>query len=94
MNPQILLFIIKIILGGITAFLAILIMSKTRAASWMFIVAGILVSYLGLIFNLLCETGLIHISATLFGIPLLTLIFTLLTSLCFICAFICRLLKK
>lgn len=94
MNPQILLFIIKIILGGITAFLAILIMSKTRAASWMCVIAGILISYVALIFDLLSETGIFNISVMVFGIPLITLIFTVLTSLCFIAAFIFKLLKK
>jgi hypothetical protein len=93
MNPQILLFIIKIILGGITAFLAILIMSKTRAASWMCVIAGILISYVALIFDLF-ETGIFNISVMIFGIPLITLIFTVLTSLCFIAAFIFKLLKK
>ena len=42
MNPQLLLFIIKLVLGGIAAFLAIFVMSKTRDASWMFLVAYIL----------------------------------------------------
>ena len=50
MSPEILLFIIKLVLGGIVAFLAIFVMSKTRDASWMFLVAGFLLSYVSILF--------------------------------------------
>ena len=52
MDTEIRLFLIKLVLGGFVAFLAILIMSKTRAASWMFIVCGFLFSYISLMFDL------------------------------------------
>ena len=42
MEPRILLFIIKLVAGGIVAFLAILLMSKKRSADWAFLVAGFL----------------------------------------------------
>ncbi|MCQ2583225.1 MAG: hypothetical protein MJ160_04895 [Treponema sp.] len=95
MDSQILLFIIKLVLGGIVSFLSILIMSKTRDASWMLIVAGFLTSYAALVFDLMVELGVLSQSALLiFGIPLSSLICTVVPSLCFILAFIVKISKK
>jgi len=95
MNPDILLFIIKLIAGGIVAFLAILLMSKTRDAAWMCMVCGFLLSYAALVFELLIDLGVItHTALALFGIPLSALICAVLPSLCFIIAFILMLIKR
>ncbi len=95
MNPQILLFIIKLILGGLAAFLSILIMSKTRNPEWMMMVAGFLSSYAALVYDLLIELGVFAASALLvFGIPLPALIFAVVPSLFFIAAFIIKLAKR
>lgn len=95
MSSQILLFIIKLILGGIVAFLAILLMSKTRDAGWMFMVAGFILSYAAMLYELLIDLGVLTLgSINLFGIPVTTLICTAVPSLCFIIAFIIMLCKK
>jgi hypothetical protein len=95
MNPQILLFIIKLILGGLAAFLSILIMSKTRNPEWMMMVAGFLSSYAALVYDLLIELGVFAASGLLvFGIPLPALIFAVVPSLFFIAAFIIKLAKR
>lgn len=95
MNPEILLFIIKLIAGGLVAFLAIFVMSKTRDASWMFLVAGFLLSYAVLILDLMIELGVITPSAfCVFGIPLSTLLCAVVPSLFFITSFILKLTKK
>ena len=95
MNPQILLFIIKLILGGLAAFLSILIMSKTRNPEWMMMVAGFLSSYAALVYDLLIELGVFATSTLLvFGIPLPALIFAVVPSLFFIAAFIIKLAKR
>jgi len=95
MNPQILLFIIKLILGGIAAFLAIFVMSKTRDASWMFLVAGFLFSYAALVIDLMTELGIISLdSILLFGMPLISLLSAIIPSLMFIIAFIIKLCQK
>ena len=95
MNPQILLFIIKLILGGLAAFLSILIMSKTRNPEWMMMVAGFLSSYAALVYDLLIELGVFAASGLLvFEIPLPALIFAVVPSLFFIAAFIIKLAKR
>jgi len=95
MNPKILLFIIKLSAGGIVAFLAILLMSKKRNASWTFMTGGFLFTYIALVYELLIELGIVTASTYLiFGIPLSTLISAILPSLCFITSFLIKLIKN
>jgi len=88
-QSEIILYIIKLVLAGIAAFLAIALWSKTRDAAWMSLVAGAVTGYAGMVFELLVKMGIIiaggmHIA----GIPLSTLLFTVIPSLFFILAFI------
>ena len=95
MDPQLLLFIIKLVLGGIAAFLAIFVMSKTRDASWMFLVAGFLFSYAALVVDLMIELGVFAADSILVaGMPLVSLLSAVIPSALFITAFIIRLCKK
>ena len=95
MDPQLLLFIIKLVLGGIAAFLAIFVMSKTRDASWMFLVAGFLFSYAALVVDLMIELGVFAADSILIaGMPLVSLLSAVIPSALFITAFIIRLCKK
>lgn len=95
MNSEILLFIIKLITGGIVAFLAILLMSKTRDGAWMAMVAGFILQYAALVFDLLLDLGVVtNGSILIWGIPLFSLLAALLPSLCFILAFILMLCRK
>ena len=95
MNSTILLFIIKLVLGGLVAFFAILLMSKTREVSWMLVVSGFILSYIALVYDLLCELGVLtEAKIMLFGIPLIPFLCVLLPSLCFIVAFIIMFSKK
>ena len=95
MNPETLLSIIKLVLGGITCFFAIMIMSKTRKLSWMFIVIGFLLSYAALVFEQMVNLGVLtNGNIFIFGIPLTTLICTFVPSIFFLLAFIFKLNKK
>lgn len=95
MDSNILLFIIKLVLGGLVAFFAILLMSKTRDAAWMTIVAGFLLSYISLVYDLLCELGVLTtLGFSIFGIPLIPLLGVLLPSICFIVGFLIMFLRK
>lgn len=95
MEPKILLFIIKLVAGGIVAFLAILLMSKKRSAGWAFMVSGFLFSYASLVYELLIELGVLTATKYgLLGIPVSTLICAALPSVCFIIAFIIMLAKR
>ena len=102
MEPKILLFIIKLVAGGIVAFMAIMLMSKKRSAGWAFMVAGwafmvsgFLLSYASLVYELLIELGVLTATKYgLWGIPVSTLLCAVLPSFCFMIAFIIMLAKR
>ena len=95
MEPKILLFIIKLVSGGIVAFLSILLMSKKRSAGWAFMVSGFLLSYAALVYELLIELGVLTATKYgLWGIPVSTLLCAALPSVYFIIAFLIMLAKR
>lgn len=95
MNPEILLYIIKLVIGGFVAFFAILIMSKTRNASWMLLVTGFLFLYASIVYNLMQDLGIIPlVSLKFFEIPLDSLLIAVVPNFFFILSFIVKLLKK
>jgi len=95
MNPEILLSIIQLVIGGIVAFLAILLMSKTREASWMCLVCGFLFSYAVTIYQILIKLGVLAVfSVSLLGIPVADLICVALPSIFYILAFILMIIKN
>ena len=53
LEAEILIMIIKLVLGGIAAFLAILVWSKTRDGAWFFLVSGTILGYCGIVFDML-----------------------------------------
>lgn len=87
-HGQIIVWCIKLVLGGIAAFLAIMLWSKSRAASWMCLVASVLISYAGIIFDMMLSLGIITAKIIVFGAPLATLIFTIVPSIFLIAALI------
>ncbi len=93
-ETTLILYIIKLALGGIVAFLAILLWSRTRDGAWMSLVAGAIISYAGLVYQLLGDLGIsfkndIHIH----GLTLTQLIFTVVPSIFYIIAFILMLIR-
>lgn len=85
---QIVVWCIKLVLGGVAAFLAILLWSKSRAASWMCLVASVLISYAGIIFEMMISLGIITVNFTVYGIPLVPLLFAVVPSVFLIVALI------
>jgi hypothetical protein len=91
---EIILPVIELILGGVTAFLAIMLWSRTRDGAWMSIVAGMIVSYAGIVYNILCSFGIITNTFRLAGVPVLQMVFVAVPFVFFIVAFILVLVKN
>ena len=95
MNPEILLYIIKIITGGVVAFLAIFAMSKTRDASWMFLITGFLLTYAVTVYELLLKLGIFSKPGlAVGGIPVMDIITSVVPGIFFIIGFIIKISKK
>ncbi|MBQ4554964.1 MAG: hypothetical protein IJA53_07670 [Spirochaetaceae bacterium] len=94
-EPEVLLFIIKLVLGGILAFLAILVWSKTRDAAWFFLVSGTILAYCGVVYEMLKSFGIITKTFyLLWNIPIIDLCFVVIPSLFFIVGFIIMIAKS
>ena len=94
-QQEIILFIVKLSLSGLAAFLAIALWNKTRDAAWMSMVAGVISGYAGMVYELLSRFGFeIPGSIFFYGIPLATLLFTVIPPLFIILAFILMLLRR
>lgn len=94
-QSDLILFIIKLVLGAIAAFLAIMLWSKTRDAAWMSLVAGAVTSYAGIVYEMMIKLGIIVPGGiSVAGIPLATLLFTVIPSLFFITAFILMIIRS
>ncbi len=94
LQSEIIFYIIKLILGGIAAFLAIMLWNKTRDSAWMSLVAGAITGYAGTVFDLLIKIGLVgNFDITVFGLPIITLVFSFVPTLFFILAFILILIR-
>lgn len=89
LQSDIVFCIIKLVLSGTTAFLAILLFNRTQDGAWLSLVAGVITGYAGIVYDMLLKLGLVSgLDGTIFGIPLLKLFFTVVPSIFFILAFI------
>ncbi len=88
-QPEIIFYIIKLVLGGIIAFLAILLLSKTREPAWLCLCCACVISYAGLVYEMLVKIGIAgDFSLTVAGIPLFLILAAAIPSLFVIIAFI------
>lgn len=95
LQTDITLAIIKLVAGGITAFLAIMLWSKTRDVSWMSLVAGFITSYAGVVYDLMLDLHIISgMGPVVYGLPLSSILFTVVPSIFFILAFILMLIRR
>ena len=86
---DIILSIIKLVLGGIAAFCAILLWSKTWDAAWMSLAAGVVTSYASFVYDMMTKLGVILPNTfAVAGIPLPTFLFAVVPSCFFIISFI------
>lgn len=94
-NATMILYLVKLCLGGVTAFLAIMLWSKTRDPAWMSLVAGAITGYAGIVFSMMLDLGIATAgNISIYGIPLSVLAFTVVPSLFFILSFILMLMRK
>lgn len=94
-QSEIVFYIIRLVLGGLVAFLAIMLWSRTRDAAWMSLVAGAVTGYAGLVYEMLTKIGIAGTSGiTVAGLSLASLLFTVVPMLFFILAFILMLVRS
>lgn len=80
----------RLIIGGIVCFLAILLMSKTRASEWMLIVTACLIQYFFEVITLFISLGFIPIQ----NVTIISWLHFIIPSILFCIAFIIKILKR
>jgi hypothetical protein len=94
-QSEMILFAVKLILGGITALTAVMLYSKTKDGAWISMVAGFIFAYAESVYTLLVDLGLrIPFDFYIAGIPFTSLLFTVLPWTFFILAFSIMLTRK
>ncbi len=89
------LIISKVAVGGIATFFAVLLWSKTRDIAWIFVIIGTIVQYINIIYTTLEMFGITgNIVVTIYGVPALKLLLSILPMVFFIFAFITVIVRK
>jgi hypothetical protein len=85
----------RLLVVAATAFLAIVLWSRTRDVAWMLIVIGAIASYADILFDLLVSFGLVDESAfSPFGLPLGRILFSNLPYLFLAAALVVMISRK
>jgi hypothetical protein len=93
-ESEIIFYIIKLVLGGVAAFLAIMLWSHTRDSAWMSLVAGAVTGYAGIVYEMLVKLGIAgDIGVKIAGIPLASLLFAVIPSVFYITAFVLMIIR-
>jgi hypothetical protein len=93
-QSEIVLHIIKLVIGGGAAFVAIMLWPRTKDGAWMMLIAGTIINYAGIVYNILVSFGIIASTLLVAGTPLLQMLFAAVPGIFFIVAFIIMLTKK
>jgi hypothetical protein len=92
---EIFLHIIKLVLSGVAAFLAIMLWSRTKDGAWMSLIAGTIINYTGIVYNILKSFGIIAGSfLVLAGTSCIELFFVGVPFIFYIITFILLLIKS
>lgn len=94
-EPEILLHCVRLVLGGLCAFAAILLCAKNRSAGAVCLTAFVLTSYASAVYKILCALGIVlERQAALFGVPALDLAFEAVPPLLLLLALVLMILKR
>jgi hypothetical protein len=74
MGTNEILIIIRLVTGAFCTFSAILLWSRTREASWIFIIIGTICIYMQIVAKTLEEFGVFDTGFLVFGIPIIKLL--------------------
>jgi hypothetical protein len=93
-DAQLLLHIIKLVLGGFSTLFAILLFSKTRDLPFVALIIATMGMYAGIVYDALIQFGIVlNQNFLIFGIPFSTLFFTVVPALFFLIALLLLYLK-
>jgi hypothetical protein len=91
---QVVFFSMRLLLGALASFFAIMLWSKTRDVAWMLIVVGTIIAYIEIIYSILDFFGIGSGNIFVIGsVPLVSFILAPLQLMSFIAAFLIMVLR-
>ncbi|MDR3284286.1 MAG: hypothetical protein LBS97_03795 [Treponema sp.] len=87
------LLALKLALGGVAAFLAIVLWSRLYDAPWMALAGGALTGYAGIVYDVLRAIGVVDYGAKTAWFSPVTVLFTVVPFLFYIAAFVLMLVR-
>ncbi len=94
-SPVIITAVIRLIVGGLAAFFAILLLPRIRNAAWICVISGVIITYAGIVYDMLILFGVIGGNEVMIaGISVLPLLFELLPLLLYCLGFIITILHR
>lgn len=92
-SPELVALIIRLGVGAMATFGAILLWSQTRDSAWMLIIIGTIVSYGEIVFTTFGLFGILQEETLVFGLPLLRILLANLPSLFYLLGFMVAISK-
>jgi hypothetical protein len=87
-SPELISLIIRLVVGAIATFFAILLWSSTRDSAWMFAVIGTIIQYGQIMYSTFRVFGILQEETLIYGFPVFSILLANLPSVCFIIAFL------
>ena len=92
---QVIYILIRLILGALASFFAIMLWSKTRDVAWMFMVIGTIAAYVETVYAILNILGISGVSILIVGsVPIMSIVLPCLPTVFFIAAFVVMVVRK
>ena len=87
-TAELVAIIVKLGVGAMATFFAIVLWSMTRDSAWLFIIMGVILRYGGIMYDTFQLFGILTNETLVLGLPLVTLLLTNLPYVFFTVAFI------
>ena len=86
---------VRLILGALASFLAIVLWSRTRDIAWMLVIIGTITAYLGTLYDIMSQFGVVRISSLTIGsLSLTSILLPSLPTIFIIAAFLVMIRRK
>jgi len=93
-SAELIAIIVKLGVGALAAFFAIMLWSMTRDSAWLFVIMGVILRYGEIMYSTFKLFGILTTETLFFGIPLVTILLTNLPYAFFSVAFIIMIVRS
>ena len=87
-SPELIELIIRLGVGALAAFAAILLWSQTRDSAWMLVIIGTIVQYGEIMYTTFYLFGILRSETVVFGLPIIRVLLTNLPSVFYLSGFL------